>query len=211
MGGRRGYGPTHSQTLDRFLIGIDNVKTIALNTLINPEIIYGEILKETDPVVVIENKSDYGKYIGFQDVDNYKFMVNHEAYPVVKISPLFSKPNLTIVTYGGMAGEVIESLPGLFEESDFKTEVLILTKINPVDYTEIIKSVEVTRRLVVIEEGSSIGGVSSEIISSIVGLVSFHVDCHKIGALAVPIPSVKSLESQVLPNKNTIINALKVI
>ncbi|MEO7049249.1 MAG: thiamine pyrophosphate-dependent enzyme, partial [Ferruginibacter sp.] len=27
MGGRRGYGPTHSQTLDKFLIGIDNIKT----------------------------------------------------------------------------------------------------------------------------------------------------------------------------------------
>jgi 2-oxoisovalerate dehydrogenase E1 component len=33
MGGRRGYGPTHSQSLERFLIGIDNCCTISLNSL----------------------------------------------------------------------------------------------------------------------------------------------------------------------------------
>ena len=63
MGGRRGYGPTHSQTLDKFLVGIDNVTTIALNNLIDPGVIYKTILKENHPVIVIENKADYTKKI----------------------------------------------------------------------------------------------------------------------------------------------------
>ena len=61
MGGRRGYGPTHSQTLDKFLIGIDNVKTVALNTFFDPAIIYRSVMEEKHPVIVIENKTDYGK------------------------------------------------------------------------------------------------------------------------------------------------------
>lgn len=209
MGGRRGYGPTHSQTLDRFLIGIDNVKTIALNTLINPKIIYSEINNETDPVIVIENKSDYGKTIGSYKIENYNLLVNNDPYPVVKISPMYSTPNLTIVTYGGMVGEVIDSLSSLFFDYDFKSEVIVLTKINPIDYSDIIKSVEITRKLVVIEEGSSIGGISSEIISNVIKQLTYYIDCLKIGALPVPIPAVKSLENLVLPNKYTIIKEIK--
>ena len=209
MGGRRGYGPTHSQTLDRFLIGIDNVKTIALNTLVNPEIIYLQISKETDPVIVIENKVDYGKYIGDVKLTNYCLMESNDEYPIVKISPVSSIPDLTIVTYGGMANEIIECLPNLFKEHEFKTEVIILSKINPVDYDEILKSVEITKRLVVAEEGSKIGGLASEIISSVVEKCSFQIEVLKIGALPVPIPSVRSLEDSVLPGKNTIINAIK--
>ena len=209
MGGRRGYGPTHSQTLDRFLIGIDNVKVIALNTLINPSIIYKTIHEEIDPVIVIENKSDYGKFIGAVKAVNYRFLVNNDKYPVVKISPLSSRPNITIVTYGGMVGEVVDCLAGLFYESGYKPEVLVLTKINPVDYADIIKSIGITGKLVVIEEGSSIGGLASEIISSVAELISFPITSLKIGALPVPIPSVRSLENQVLPSSKIIINAIK--
>ena len=57
MGGGRGYGPTHSQTLDKILVGIDNVSVVALNPFIDPKSIYEEIYKnEFHPVVVIENK-----------------------------------------------------------------------------------------------------------------------------------------------------------
>jgi 2-oxoisovalerate dehydrogenase E1 component len=208
MGGRRGYGPTHSQTLDRFLIGIDNVKTISLNTYINPEIIYKQISQESGPVIVIENKLDYGKYIGNIKVDNYDFLVSNDPYPVIKISPVKSQPNLTIVTYGGMVSEVVDCLSKLFIEHDFKTEVIILTKINPVDYEDILKSVEITRHLVVVEEGSKIGGIASEIISSVIERCSSYIEVLKIGALPVPIPSVRSLENSVLPGKNNIVNTI---
>jgi len=208
MGGGRGYGPTHSQSLERFLIGIDNVKTIAINTLINPEIIYQKVYQEKHPVILIENKTDYGKHIGFEGVVNYKALYSDDDYPVVKIRPVKSKPNLTIVTYGGMANEVLECIEPLFYESDFKSEIIVISKINPIDYTDIIESVEITKKLVVIEEGSPVGGISSEIISNVAERVGFNVQFLKIGSLPVPIPAVKSLERQVIPNKERIINTI---
>ena len=36
MGGRRGYGPTHSQTLDRHFLGIPGLRVVALNNLVPP-------------------------------------------------------------------------------------------------------------------------------------------------------------------------------
>lgn len=211
MGGGRGYGPTHSQSLEKFLIGIDNVKTIAINTLINPQIILQKVYEEKHPVILIENKTDYGKYIGTNNLVNYTMVSSNDEYPVVKISPIKSVPNLTIVTYGGITNEVLGCIEPLFTESDFKTEVIVLSKISPIDITDILESVKITKKLVVIEEGSTGGGISSEVISSVAEKADFYVQFIKIGALPVPIPSVKSLEKEVIPSKERIINTIKKI
>jgi pyruvate/2-oxoglutarate/acetoin dehydrogenase E1 component len=107
-----------------------------------------------------------------------------------------------------MLNEITSCLTSLFIDYDYKVEIIALTKINPIDYTEIIESVEKTKRLVVIEEGSRIGGFSSEVISSVLEMVSFKFDVLKIGALPIPIPSVRSLEDEVLPGKNNIIQSI---
>jgi 2-oxoisovalerate dehydrogenase E1 component len=208
MGGGRGYGPTHSQSLDRFLIGIDNVKTIAINTLVNPEIIYKKVYQEKHPVILIENKTDYGKYIGFNKLKNYSMVYSNDDYPVVKVSPIKSKPNLTIVTYGGITNEVLECVETLFYEFDFISEIIVLSKISPIDISDIIESVEITKKLVVVEEGCTIGGISSEIISTVAEKTEFNIQFLKIGSLPVPIPAVKSLEREVIPNKERIINTI---
>lgn len=211
MGGGRGYGPTHSQTLDRFLIGIDNVKTIAINTLINPEIIFQKVYEEKHPVILIENKTDYAKYIGYSNLDNYNLVYSNDDYPVVKVSPLKALPNITIVTYGGMTIEVLDSVKALFYDHDLISEIIVLSKISPIDVDDIVDSVTITKRLVVVEEGSTIGGIASEIISNVAEKTDFNVQFLKIGSLPIPIPSVKSLERQVIPNKDRIINAIKEI
>lgn len=210
MGGGRGYGPTHSQTLDKFLIGIDNVKTIALNTFINPKDIYGTITeKEKHPVIVIENKTDYGKKISAKEIKNYTYKKSSADYPVVKISPRVSQPTATIVTYGGNIAIVLDSIIEIFVELDLKPEIIILSQINPIDYTHIINSVEKTKKLYTVEEGSKIGGIGSEIISSVIEKTDMKIIARRISAIPVPIPAVKSLENQVLPNKNMIINTIK--
>ena len=204
MGGRRGYGPTHSQTLDKFLIGIDNVTVVALNTLINPEIIYAAVFEQDHPVIVIENKVDYGKTIGLPDLPNYTALASTDKFPVVRIHPKSSMSNLTIVTYGGMATTAIKCLQILFRDFDLKCELIVLSCISPIDYRAIIDSVRATKILVVVEEGSKVGGVASEIISSVVEQIRMPLETLKIGAEPVPIPSARHLEDLVLPSVSRI-------
>jgi len=209
MGGRRGYGPTHSQTLDKFLIGIENVTTVALNSLVMPEIIYNAVLKEEHPVIIIECKSDYGRKIGKKPINNYQYLQSDSSYPVVRISPVLSTPTATIVTYGGASSMLVDCLEQVFFEADVKPEVLVLSKINPIDYTPIIDSVRVTGRLFVLEEGSVTGGIGSEIIAAVSEILGERLICARIGALPVPIPAVKSLESRVLPNVAILVETIK--
>ena len=50
MGAGRGYGPTHSQSLEKHFIGINNIEIIALNTLIDIQKIYKEIKVNKDKI-----------------------------------------------------------------------------------------------------------------------------------------------------------------
>ena len=211
MGGRRGYGPTHSQTLDKFLIGIDNVVTLAINTFIDPSIIYESAHKENKPVIVIENKVDYGKKVGAYQSTNFSAIMSNCNYPIVKITPIKTTPSITIVSYGSSADWVSESLEAIFRETDLIPELIILTKIHPIDYSEVLNSIKKTRKLIVIEEGSISGGIGSEIIASVNELNEYPIITRRLGALEVPIPSVKSLENSVLPNIESLIKLIKSI
>jgi 2-oxoisovalerate dehydrogenase E1 component len=209
MGGRRGYGPTHSQTLDKFLIGIDNVKTVALSPLVDPYPVLEQIHAEKHPVVLIENKVDYGKRIATQRHPNFQYQMSEEPYPVVRVRPAASSPTLTLVSYGGMSELFHQLLPRIFRETDQKPELLVLTQISPLPVQSILDSVQKTGKLVVLEEGSAAGGVGSEVIASVIEQVNIAVRAKRIAALPVPIPSVKSLEGEVLPGPDRVVSEIK--
>jgi 2-oxoisovalerate dehydrogenase E1 component len=209
MGGRRGYGPTHSQTLDKFLVGIDNIKTIALHTFFDPAILYRSILKEEHPVIVIENKTDYGKKIISHKASNFIYEMNEGDFPVVRIRPGLSEPTLTIVAYGGMAAFINLILNEIFLETEQKPELIVPSLISQLPLHIIAESVEKTGQLLVVEEGSIYGGLGSELISSLAEQTDIKFKSKRVGAFPVPIPSAKSLEDAVLPDKTRIIKEIK--
>ncbi|MDA9029473.1 thiamine pyrophosphate-dependent enzyme [Candidatus Pseudothioglobus singularis] len=206
MGGGRGYGPTHSQTLDKFIMGIDNLTVIALNSLVDPKLIYKNIYEnQKHPTIVIENKLDYGRFVGITEIDYYSIEKSDTLYPVVKCSPLDEEPTLTIVTYGGISHDVINIIQELFIEIDLIPEVIVLSQISPLDISAVLVSVQKSKRIVVVEEGSKEFGIGSEIIAQVLSESKIQIKLAKrIGALSVPIPSSRSLENYVLPNTSLV-------
>ena len=210
MGGRRGYGPTHSQTLDKFLLGIDNFRVLAINILDDPAVIYKSILeKEIHPVIVIENKADYNKKIGYNIPPGFINQSDGNVYPTYRIMPYKITPNLTIVAYGGMIDVALGSLLTLFKELEVFAEIIVPTSLCPLDLEPILTSVHKTGRLVTLEEGSGYSGFGGEIIAQVCEIADFNFTAKRIAAMPVPIPSAKSLEMEVLPTSNTIIETVR--
>jgi 2-oxoisovalerate dehydrogenase E1 component len=208
MGGGRGYGPTHSQTLDKHLLGIDNIRVVALNTFVDPRELYGRVHEEEHPVVVIENKLDYGRRIGVDRKAGFKYLSSGETYPIVRISPNRSMPDVTIVTYGGIANVVNECIEELFMNNELKAEVFILSQIHPLDIKEIADSLYNTGYLFTVEEGSLAGGVGAEIVATLSETVATPFVAHRIGGLEVPVPSARGLENQVIPSSDRILKTI---
>lgn len=212
MGGGRGYGPTHSQTLDKFLLGIDNVTVVALNPLTDPGRIYTTVHDERHPVIVIENKLDYGRRFTAPKLQNYRVEQSTQRYPMIRLRPAASAPTLTVVTYGAPLSLLVELLPELIVEHDLLPEVLVASCIHPLDAQSvaiITASVERSGALAVIEEGSGYAGFGSEIIATVHQHASRPFKSRRIASLPVPIASARSLEAEILVNRRQIIDTLK--
>ena len=210
MGGKRGYGPTHSQSLEKFLVGIDNVLTIALSSLHDPEISIAELDKFMCPVVIIENKLDYGRVL-WQGTDLYKSYREDKPFGGLILSPNGYDPTITVVSYGESARHVADNLGAFFEETDELAELVCLTQLHPMDLSLVKRSVDKTKRILVIEDGSVNFGIGSEVLAKLIE-EGIHLDFAKrIGSEPYPIPSVNELELQILPTIDSIVAEMLVL
>ena len=208
MGGKRGYGPTHSQSLEKFFVGIDNLLVVSLSSLSDPDDTIKEIQKLDCPAIIIENKIDYGKYL-FQDNDFLRLSKVDEPFGLIHAIPRNRKPDIAIVSYGGTAREIVDSYMRIFIETELSVEVFCVTALHPLNMNPILKSVRHNgiRGLLVIEDHSSDFGFGSEVISSVME-AGLNIPCRKIGAEPFPVPSVKELEDQILPTQDFIISSI---
>lgn len=207
MGGYRGYGPTHSQTLDKLFIGIDGLKCIALNIIINPLLILEEILKEKDPVFLIENKVDYTRFLNDINLPSHElFLIKTAGYPISYLKSKLSS-DLIIICYGGMVKLCTEIANTLFYENEIIADIIIPTQINSNSYSEIYEIVEEKNKLVIIEENSIKSGFGSNLIAEL-KINQLDFNSLFIGSDPVPIPSNKKLEEEILPNTKDIIKKI---
>ena len=63
MGARRGYGPTHSQSLEKLLLGIPNIVVVAASECHDVGALLTAAVDDERPVFFIENKLLYGRTI----------------------------------------------------------------------------------------------------------------------------------------------------
>ena len=93
----------------------------------------------------------------------------------------------------------------LFFDKDELVQVLILTKIDPLPKNFIIQNIPKNTKVITVEEGTERGTIGNNIISLIaknnLNNTFFSLSTHDI-----IIPSVKSLEYEVLPNVDKLMN-----
>lgn len=211
MGGYRGYGPTHSQSLEKYFLGMPNLKILALNIRVSPEEMFNTLFKNiSSPTLIIENKVLYTKFLHIDSITGFNILFSNELYSTVKISPSDKDPDVTIFCYGGMLGVVEEVIEEIFFEEEIICEVICPTQIQPLNISPLSESVKKTHKLLTVEEGSNIAALGSEAITK---LLENNVKIEKIKRIGCNsfIPTSRRLEDDVLPNKNKIISTLKEI
>src|SRR5439155_19772241 len=67
MGGGRGYGPTHSQNLEKQLCGIPNLLVLAVSPYLPLAPFFRAIAASEGPIVLIEYKQDYTRKASITD------------------------------------------------------------------------------------------------------------------------------------------------
>jgi 2-oxoisovalerate dehydrogenase E1 component len=204
MGGRRGYGPTHSQSIEKHFLGIPGLEVIALNNRLDPAQVYGQLFATiTDPTLVVENKTLYTRFVDDTAPAGFVLTASTERFPTVRISPDGITPEVTVVCYGGMLEEAEAAQTVLFEEHEIAVEIVCPTALHPCNLDPIAASVAVSERLVVVEEGPDFAGFGAEVIANLVQQgVRFKVARRGHNGI---VPASASRERELLVDAGTIV------
>jgi acetoin:2,6-dichlorophenolindophenol oxidoreductase subunit beta len=197
MGGRRGYGPTHSQSLEKIFLGIPGLRVLAPNTMVDPgHLLEMTILFTPEPVLFIENKqlyhlpvldasqqSDYELVVSLPQTQlNHPPNGQHAEQPVKLaagfISDLSSAtcqlsvrgapaPHLTLATYGYMAELARQAVYQLAFEYEIFAELVVPTRLAPTHNPILLDSVSRTGRLLLVEEGTRTMGWGAEVLAQV--------------------------------------------
>lgn len=207
MGGRRGYGPTHSQSIEKFFLGIPDIDVLAINGALLPEIVYQHIFANlTAPTLLIENKIQYTRN-SFKVPDGFKLLVSDEKYPTALYRPDTKNTHLTIVCYGGML-EIIKSVVEKLAYDDIICEIICLTQLVPLNIYPIVESVRKSKKILITEEGSDFAALGSEILSNLLKS-GIHIDSARTLGNNTVIPCALDAENALLPNEDSIIKVIK--
>jgi 2-oxoisovalerate dehydrogenase E1 component len=211
MGGGRGYGPTHSQSLEKLLLGIDNLAVFALTSMIHPAELVHYISKLPCPNILIESKVDYGATL-FKSgsVENVDVNIVGGAAGTAVLSPRGKSADndVVVIAYGLLGRMIADNFKEIFEESDALFQVFIVQQLNPLPLAHFEKSIRNAGKALIVEEGSANFGWGSELAYQLSQLVPA-AKISRIGAQPVPIPSTRELEEDVLVGKLDVINALR--
>ncbi|RZL11296.1 MAG: pyruvate dehydrogenase [Rubrivivax sp.] len=208
MGGYRGYGPTHSQSIEKHFMGIPDLDVIALNQRVCPRSLYQAIYADLrQPTLVVENKVLYTEPLKQAPIPGYELQLTDERYPCLRIRPEADRPQLTIACYGYMLSLVEAALDIAFDEHEIVCEVICPTQIAPLRIEPMVASLRTTQRLLTVEEGVLTHGFGSEVIARCVEAGTPLLRCKKLGIAGI-IPSSADAELQVLPSVQDIVNAI---
>ena len=207
MGGRRGYGPTHSQSLERFLIGIDNCCTLGLNSIAPVAVQLAGLVTLRCPVVLLENKADYTAR-AFVPPPGFYLKGDGALLPTLRIHADHAASDVTLLAYGGIARFVADGLVELFERTDAVPEIIVPLSLSPINLGAIVESVRRTGKLVIIEEATGYGSVGAEIVAELMEVPHLSFSVRRISGAAAPIPSAPTLEAAALPSIDDVCAAI---
>ncbi len=217
VGGRRGYGPTHSQSLESIFMSVPGIEIVAPSLCHNPGEMMEKILNCIQkPTLFIEYKIDYAKKlygdkigdfsIARDNIDDYNQNITLSLYPD-------KKPDVLIITYGGNVSIAIKAAEKVFMDEELLVNVLVLSSVRPIDEKWIISKIKRCGKIIIIEEGNKIGGWGAE-VASVIQEKAFHeLKCpvQRIGAMDIPIPSSGPMENEMLPSITRVIEKINAI
>ncbi|WP_086663568.1 dehydrogenase E1 component subunit alpha/beta [Lentzea kentuckyensis] len=206
MGGRRGYGPTHSQTLDRLFVGTPGLRVVASNSLVDPGSLIAALCRGGHgPTVFLENKLLYGRRLGETVPHGFTLELSEEDFPVARVSA-GGRADVTLVGYGGMADYLLAAADLLFTEHDVLAQVLCPTQIYPLRWRRLLDVLTAGRGVVVAEEGPGFAGFGSELLAQLVEEAGA-LPARRVVPKETPIPAAKELERDVFPEPGDIVLA----
>ncbi len=214
-GGGRGYGPTHSQSIEKHVFGIPHLRVASASLVHDPDAVLRLLLADSSPVVHVEHKSLYAL-----DVIEPADLIGATVAPLgtgdalatvaIRYAPR-ADCRATIVAYGYQAELARRVQARLALEEEIFVELLIAGQLAPLDLDPIVASAAATGSLVTVEEGASGWSWGTEISAEagrrLFGQLRRPIDV--VASRPDVIPSARQREHEVLVGEAQIEAAIR--
>ena len=216
MGARRGYGPTHSQTLETIYLNIPNLTIASPSLFHDPGTNLEYFVKNTkSPVIFLENKMAYSQMIidNEQAKKKYDLHVDNigtEDLPIMHLSTNKEEANITIIGHGGMSEFCAKAAKDIYEKESLDVEVILPLVIKPFPIDVITPFIRKSNRVIVVEESHLYSGWGAEVACQITERCfdTLRSPVTRVGAANKSIPSSMELEKDVIPESSNIMQAI---
>jgi pyruvate/2-oxoglutarate/acetoin dehydrogenase E1 component len=206
MGGHRGYGPTHSQSLEKMFLGVPGLKVVAPNTFGDAGKLLEAAIADNDPVLFVEHKLLYSRpqlEAGRGELTDIQYQQTGKTYPNYILGFPNHTPQLTIATYGYNFELARAAVIDLLMEHEIFSEIVLFSQLSPFDMEPLFDSLTRTRKLLTVEEGTLTLGWGAEVVARAVETIS-GLQIKRAAALDFPIANARTLEDAILPSRESI-------
>jgi len=206
-GGCIGSGAQHSQCLWGLFAHLPGLRVVAPSNPYDTKGLMASAVESDDPVVFIEHKGlllTRAEDFPFgNDVPDTRYTV-----PLGEAAIVRPGTHLTLATLSGTVLPAVAAANELAAEG-IDVEVIDLRSVVPLDVATVATSVEKTGRLLVVDEDYLSFGLSAELVTRVLesGVTLSAFARHAVPD--VPIPGALSLEQAVVPNRESIGQAIR--
>ena len=212
MGGGRGYGPTHSQSIEKMFLGMPGLRIVSPSPFHDPGgLLKKAVIDDRSPVLFLEHKLMYPKLLvasgesihieEHEDLDGYPVMLarNYDL----------GTPDAVVIGYGIVGQHVHELLEELLKE-EIRLLGIFPSNINQPLPDSALALVKESHTVIVAEESTEGFGWSSEIVANLYErlLGSVKKPIIRLSSEADVIPSASEAEEQVLLTEEKIKEAI---
>jgi pyruvate/2-oxoglutarate/acetoin dehydrogenase E1 component len=198
VGGGGRFGAIHSQTPVAWFQGIPGLKLVAPSTPADAKALLKAAIRDDNPVLFFEHKRLY----------SIKGEVNGDVATLGEAKVVRPGSDITVVSAMRLLHECLAAAEKLASDG-VDCEVIDIRTLRPLDTGTVLRSVEKTNRLVVVEEGPR-GGWAGELLARVTeeGLGDLD-DAWRIVTPDHPIPYSPPLEDAFMPGAESIARAIR--
>ena len=209
-GGGRGYGPTHSQSLEKHLVGVPNLCVFAASLRHVPKDLFVHLVSQNKPAILVEHKLLYPQKL--RDGSGHEIISRNGLTASVSLVPR-EECLATVVAYGYTAYLVEQVMEKLAMEDEIFVELVIPARLSPIEWSPIENSVLTTGALLTVEESTAGWAWGAEVANHIYENLfrQLRKPVRVLTSEADVIPSSRALENQMLLNWNKIESAIRKI
>ena len=205
VGGGKGYGGQHSQTLESLMAHIPGMYVLYPSTPYDAKGMMKSAIRDNNPVMFVESQLLYGE----------KGVVPEKEYlvPLGVADIKRTGSDITLVAYGPAVHDALKAAERLRLESSLSAEVVDLRSLVPLDIETVLRSVEKTGRCVVISQAVHMGSFTGEVASTIQQEMFDYLDAPvmRVGAKNGIAPQSHVLEAVFYPRVEDILAAARAI